>query len=125
MLKSKLFKRSLVVLAICALVPVGAMAQKKDPVMVGLVSSKSGTFAQQGEEVIRAVEFAIDEANAKGGVDGHKVELITRSREARTRGIQPTDRGDPFLSVAGACTESGSLGCSLLHRCQQVRQADR
>jgi branched-chain amino acid transport system substrate-binding protein len=44
-------------------------------VRVGLVSSKSGVFAQQGEEVIRAVLFAIEEANAKGGVDGRKVEV--------------------------------------------------
>ena len=62
--------------------PLAVMAQAKDPVRVGLVTSKSGVFAQQGEEVIlRAVQFAIDEANAKGGVDGRKVEVqIARRR---------------------------------------------
>lgn len=68
-------RRSIAVLSLCALVPAGAYAQKKDPVMVGLVSSRSGTFAQQGEEVIRAVQFAIDEANAQGGVDGREVKV--------------------------------------------------
>lgn len=62
-------------LALCAAFPIGVHAQAKDPVRVGLVSSKSGTFAQQGEEVIRAVQFAVEEANAKGGVDGRKVEV--------------------------------------------------
>ena len=68
-------RRSLMALALAAALPTMVMAQAKDPVKVGLVSSKSGVFAQQGEEVIRAVKFAIDEANAKGGVDGRKVEV--------------------------------------------------
>lgn len=74
-MKSKLTRRALAVVALCAAVPFAALAQGKDPVRVGLVSSKSGVFAQQGEEVIRAIQFAIDEANAKGGVDGRKVEV--------------------------------------------------
>jgi len=52
-----------------------ASAQGKDPVKVGLVSSKTGVWAEMGEEVIRGVRFAIDEANAKGGVDGRKIEV--------------------------------------------------
>ncbi|MFT3720450.1 ABC transporter substrate-binding protein [Pseudorhodoferax sp.] len=58
-----------------AMTAAAALAQGKEPVKIGLVSSKSGVFAQQGEEVIRAVKFAIDEANAQGGVDGRKVEV--------------------------------------------------
>ena len=60
---------------LAASLPLTVMAQGKEPVKIGLVSSKSGVFAQQGEEVIRAIKFAIDEANAKGGVDGRKVEV--------------------------------------------------
>ena len=66
------FRRATLAAAIgLAAVPFAVMAQGKDPVRVGLVSSKSGVFAQQGEEVIRAVKFAIEEANAnarKAGV---------------------------------------------------------
>jgi branched-chain amino acid transport system substrate-binding protein len=58
-----------------AIAPLGAMAQSKEPVKVGLVSTKTGVWAEMGEEVFRAVRFAIDEANAKGGVDGRKVEV--------------------------------------------------
>lgn len=56
-------------------VSMAASAQGKDPVKVGLVSSKTGVWAEMGEEVIRGVRFAIDEANAKGGVDGRKIEV--------------------------------------------------
>lgn len=75
MFKMKTLPRALAALALTAALPLAALAQGKEPVKVGLVSSKSGVFAQQGEEVIRAVQFAIDEANAKGGVDGRKVEV--------------------------------------------------
>lgn len=75
MFKMKPLQRSLAALALISVMPLSVLAQGKEPVKVGLVSSKSGVFAQQGEEVMRAVQFAIDEANAKGGVDGRKVEV--------------------------------------------------
>ena len=65
---------TLAMATLLATAPLATLAQGKDPVRVGLVTSKSGVFAQQGEEVLRAVQFAIDEANAAGGVDGRKVE---------------------------------------------------
>lgn len=74
-------KHVLTALALTAALPLAALAQGKEPVKIGLVSSKSGVFAQQGEEVMRAVQFAIDEANAKGGVDGRKVEVQTGDDE--------------------------------------------
>lgn len=72
------FKRrdvSLLGAALLAALPLMSMAQGKEPVKIGLVSSKSGVFAEQGEEVIRGIRFAIEEINAKGGVDGRKVEV--------------------------------------------------
>jgi len=75
MFKMKPLQRTLAAIALASILPFSASAQNKEPVKIGLVSSKSGVFAQQGEEVIRAVTFAAEEANAKGGVDGRKVEV--------------------------------------------------
>lgn len=75
MFKLKSLQHSLAGILLVAALPLAAQAQGKEPVKVGLVSSKSGVFAEQGEEVIRAVKFAVEEANARGGVDGRKVEL--------------------------------------------------
>ncbi|MDN5842063.1 MAG: ABC transporter substrate-binding protein [Alcaligenaceae bacterium] len=77
-----LFKLSLAALAATALIPLATQAQDKEPVRIGAVTSISGVFAQQGEEVMRAIEFAVEEANAKGGVDGRKVELKTGDDES-------------------------------------------
>ena len=68
-------QRALTTLTLVTALPLTTLAQGKEPVKVGLLSSKSGVFAQMGEEVLRAIQFAIDEANAKGGVDGRKVEV--------------------------------------------------
>jgi len=98
--------------ALCATLPLSVLAQAKDPVRVGLLSSKSGVFAQQGEEVIRAVRFAIDEANAKGGVDGRKVEV----QEADDEGTPDAGRRvaeklarDGYNLLIGAIPSSISL----------------
>ena len=107
-----LTRRTLAIAALCLATPLAAQAQAKDPVKVGLVSSKSGVFAQQGEEVIRAVRFAIDEANAKGGVDGRKVEV----QEADDEGTPDAGRRvaeklarDGYNMLIGAIPSSISL----------------
>lgn len=89
-----------------------AWAQAKDPVKVGLLSSKSGVFAQQGEEVIRAIKFAIEEANAKGGVDGRKVEVAEADDEGTPdagRRVGEKLARDGFNLLIGAIPSSISL----------------
>lgn len=108
----KLNRRALAAAALCAALPLGAWAQAKDPVRVGLVSSKSGVFAQQGEEVIRAVRFAIDEANAAGGVDGRKVEVVEGDDEGTPdagRRVAEKMARDGYNMLIGAIPSSISL----------------
>lgn len=112
MLKTKFLRRTLAAAALCATFPLAVMAQSRDPVRVGLVSSKSGTFAQQGEEVIRAIQFAIDEANAKGGVDGRKVEVQIADDEGTPdagRRVAEKVARDGYNLLIGAIPSSISL----------------
>ena len=112
MMKTPLNRRALAALALCTALPLAAMAQAKDPVRVGLVSSKSGVFAQQGEEVIRAIQFAIDEANAKGGVDGRKVEVQIADDEGTPdagRRVAEKLARDGYNLLIGAIPSSISL----------------
>ena len=50
-----------------------ATAQNKDPLRIALISSKSGPFATMGADVLSGVRFAVEEANAKGGIDGRQI----------------------------------------------------
>lgn len=69
-------RRSLTLAMLMALgLPFAAQSADKEPIRIGAVTSISGVWAQQGEEVMRGIEFAIEEANKAGGVDGRKVEI--------------------------------------------------
>jgi len=74
-----------------------AKAQEKDPVRIGLVTSQSGSWAQMGEETIRSAVFAIEEANAKGGVDGRKVEYQLADDESTPEGTRRNSHGAFWL----------------------------
>ena len=82
MMQLKPRRVALAALALCAALPLAAVAQKKNPVQIGLVTSKSGTFAGQGEEIARGIQFAIDEANGKGGVDGREIKVQVADDES-------------------------------------------
>lgn len=114
-LKPKPLPHALAALALTAVLPLASLAQGKEPVKVGLVSSKSGVFAQQGEEVFRAVQFAVDEANAKGGVDGRKVEVQTADDESTPdagRRVAEKLARDGHNLLIGAIPSSISLALS-------------
>jgi branched-chain amino acid transport system substrate-binding protein len=44
-----------------------ASAQAADPLRIGVPTDLSGTYATLGDEVMQAIRFAVDEANANGG----------------------------------------------------------
>ncbi len=50
-------------------------ALANDPLRIGIPTSLTGPYVELGAEAKRGAEFAANEANAKGGVDGRKVEL--------------------------------------------------
>lgn len=54
---------------------VSGSALAKDPLRIGVPTSLTGPYVELGEEAKRGVMFAVNEANAKGGVAGRKVEV--------------------------------------------------
>lgn len=55
----------------------------QDTIKVGVPTPLTGTYADLGDQVRRAVVFAVDEANAAGGVGGRKVEARFLDTEAK------------------------------------------
>ncbi|WP_028654488.1 ABC transporter substrate-binding protein [Nocardioides sp. J54] len=55
-----------------------ASTSKQDadgPIRIAVVTPQSGPYAEYGEEQREGIQFAADEANANGGIDGHEIEL--------------------------------------------------
>jgi branched-chain amino acid transport system substrate-binding protein len=67
--------RGVGLLAGLALAACGDSGESKDTLVVGLISPTHGALTGEGEDWNRVAQLAIDEINAKGGVNGHKLEL--------------------------------------------------
>ena len=55
-----------------------ATPAKSDTIKIGLIASLTGKFSALGSEDKKAVELAVEQLNASGGLLGKKVELISR-----------------------------------------------
>lgn len=62
------------------LISTGAAAQ--ETIKLGLVAALSGQSAKSGEAITRGLSLAIDEINAKGGILGKKLVLVSRDDES-------------------------------------------
>jgi len=76
---------SRILLAFALLVSFSAAAQ--ETIKIGLITALSGQSARAGEAITRGLAVAIDELNAKGGIEsgpmrGKKFELVRRDDEA-------------------------------------------
>ena len=60
--------------AIALLTPVSAPALAADPIKIGVIAEAQ---AIAGASIPQAAQLAADEINAKGGVDGRKIEIVT------------------------------------------------
>ena len=67
-------KTGLLATVFAAVLSATALAQ--EPIRIGAINPYSGPVALYGDEVARGYQLAIDEANAKGGVIGRKIELF-------------------------------------------------
>lgn len=57
-------------------------ARAADPIKIGVVVPVTSLFAAYGTPFVVALQLAVDEANAKGGIDGRKIELIVEDSQA-------------------------------------------
>ncbi|MDD3017393.1 MAG: ABC transporter substrate-binding protein [Comamonas sp.] len=101
--------------ALAAALPLGALAQDKEPIKIALVTSKSGAFSTMGADVANGVKFAVEEANAKGGIDGRKIELAEGDDESTPdagRRVAEKLARDGHKLIIGPITSSISLAIS-------------
>ncbi|OJF12018.1 branched-chain amino acid ABC transporter substrate-binding protein [Couchioplanes caeruleus] len=90
--------------------PDKASAPAAEPIRLGTLAPLSGRSSPSGEAMVHAARLAVDEANAKGGVLGRRVELVigddacdpgTAVTAARDLVVQ-----DITVSVGGYCSSA-------------------
>ena len=72
----KKFEFSLLLVAFLIFTVVGGMALASDTVKLGAAYSMTGRIGWIGEDCVNGAKLAVDEANAKGGINGKKIELV-------------------------------------------------
>ena len=83
-------RKPLLLAALAAMLTSAAMAQ--EPIRIGAINPYSGPVALYGDEVARGYQLAIDEANAKGGVIGRKIELFRGDAGNPQQGIAAVEK---------------------------------
>jgi len=66
----------------CTVSMVSVSAFGAEPIKIGFPIALSGPTAVYGEPVLKGAELAVSEINAKGGVLGRKLELLSRDSKA-------------------------------------------
>lgn len=77
-------------------------SKSKEPIVIGQAGSTTGFMKTFDDPVNAGMKLAISQINAKGGVDGRKIELITADSgsdqaKSRTAAQQLLDKGADFI----------------------------
>jgi ABC-type branched-subunit amino acid transport system substrate-binding protein len=97
----------------------GSAADTSTPIKVAIIPPSSGALAQFGQDAAAAWQFAVDEVNAAGGIDGRKVELLKYDTDAkpdttlRVAKEAVTEKGAKFIGGVMTSTENGALNAQL------------
>jgi branched-chain amino acid transport system substrate-binding protein len=73
----------LVLLAIILLLGTPEIMRAAEEIKLGEINPLSGHLAQHGIEIHQGILYAVEEANAQGGVAGHPVKLISRDDQSK------------------------------------------
>ncbi|GJD50563.1 Leu/Ile/Val-binding protein [Methylobacterium crusticola] len=65
-------------LGLCALALGAGSARAQEPIRIGWLSSLTGPLSSAAIAENQGVQFAVDEINRAGGIDGRRLELLTR-----------------------------------------------
>jgi len=97
--------------AVAALLVTPVQAQQNKPIKIGFLNLLSGVSAELGAGMAPGVKLAMDEINAAGGVNGRKLEIVTRDEQlkpdvavALARELITSENVDVLLGPLGSNT---------------------
>lgn len=110
-------KKSLLALVAAIGLATGSLVQAADAVKIGLMAPLTGSWASEGQSMKKIVELLAEQQNAKGGVLGKQIQVITED-----------DGGDPRtaslaaqrLTTQGIVAVIGTYGSSVTEATQTI-----
>ncbi|MBP1848414.1 branched-chain amino acid transport system substrate-binding protein [Rhizobium petrolearium] len=101
------------VAAAAFLIAAGASSAADATIKIGVATALTGAYGDLGQQVKRAVDFAVEEVNAKGGIDGRKVETQYQDTQAKADiARQQAEKlvNDGFTILTGSIASGEALG---------------
>ncbi|WFU70100.1 ABC transporter substrate-binding protein [Bradyrhizobium sp. CB2312] len=92
---------------------------RPEPIRIAFANSLSGPSAPAGTESLAAMQLAIDDVNAKGGVNGRSIELVLfddASNPAVARANAQAIADSPCVAVLGHYLSSASLAAAPVYK---------
>jgi branched-chain amino acid transport system substrate-binding protein len=106
--------RKLLTAAAFALLMSGGTAMAQETLKIGYIDPLSGGGASVGEVGLKTFQFLADEVNAKGGIQGKKVEIVpldnkTNPQESLIQAQKAIDSGVRYLTQGNGSSVAGAL----------------
>ena len=106
--------RKLIVAATAALTVLGGAASAQESIKIGYIDPLSGGGASVGEGGLKTFQYLADELNAKGGILGHKVEIVpldnkTNPQEGLVQAQKAVDAGVRYITQGNGSSVGGAL----------------
>ncbi|MGN6580605.1 MAG: branched-chain amino acid ABC transporter substrate-binding protein [Bordetella sp.] len=102
----------------------GAQAAEK-PIKIGVQAPITGDYAAEGQGIQNGVKLLIDQQNAKGGLLGHKVEMVVCDDEGKPATAAICGRklvNDGVIAVIGTYTSGAALAAAPIYSAAKVIQ---
>ncbi|MBR0793107.1 branched-chain amino acid ABC transporter substrate-binding protein [Bradyrhizobium manausense] len=102
-------------LAIAVIAPMlGHAASAEDTIKIGYIDPLSGGGASVGEGGLKTFQYLADELNAKGGILGHKIEILpldnkTNPQESLVQAQKAIDAGAHFITQGNGSSVGAAL----------------
>jgi len=81
--RNRFFRISPLILAsVCLVMVVFKIAQKKEPIKIGLATTLTGIYSTSGAHARNGAMLAVEQINKAGGINGRPVELLIRNDKA-------------------------------------------
>src|SRR5882724_6065718 len=81
-----MLRREFLTLSAAALMTPGpALAQSKEPVLIGVTGPLTGQYAQYGAQWKKGFDLALDEINASGGIKGRPLAYVFEDTQSDPR----------------------------------------
>ncbi|PDT77912.1 branched-chain amino acid ABC transporter substrate-binding protein [Bradyrhizobium sp. C9] len=104
----------LIVAAAAALTVLGGAASAQETLKIGYIDPLSGGGASVGEGGLKTFQYLADELNAKGGILGHKVEIVpldnkTNPQESLVQAQKAVDAGIHYITQGNGSSVGAAL----------------